>query len=106
MLAVHGSRVEGDVRGDEVRDGEAGAEDEERRVDEVGVARPARGEEVGEGERGHGEGEEGREGAELLAGREARLSKARAAVSALGRVSGSGGGCTGGVIQVPPLFLS
>lgn len=56
---------EPDVRRSEVSDEQAGADDEQRRVDEVRVARPARGEEVGEGEGGGGEGGEG---AEVAAG--------------------------------------
>lgn len=64
MLA--GSRAsEPDVRRGKVGDEQPGADDEQRRVDEVGVARPARGEEVGEGEGGGGEGGEG---AEVAAG--------------------------------------
>lgn len=54
-----------DVRRGKVGDEQPGADDEQRRVDEVGVARPARGEEVGEGEGGR---REGGEGAEVAAG--------------------------------------
>lgn len=88
--AVGGRRrapSEPDVRRGEVGDEQAGADDEQRRVDEVGVARPARGEEVGEGEGGGGEGGEG---AEVAAGGAGEV------VEGAGRGVGVGEGEEGG----------